>query len=450
MLRLGFILISIFLSFSSVTLADVEVEVSLEPNKGSVNDVFVLEVRVLGQDANSLGEPEFEENDSFEIRQTGSSQQHMLINGQSSFEIVFSYLVYPKNLKAGEYQIPQGYFSVAGKKVQLKQPKLTISNTNKTARKNSNSGIDFTQAVSLKNPYVGQQILYRTQLISSVKIQNPQISEIELNGFWRESFGKARDIVRYLGNQNTRLYVQREALFPVKAGKLQIPQRSLSLDLLITSQRTPPRRRRSYFNLWSQFHTQTTRAVPKQLRSQAIELNVRPLPPSPYPKTAYVPVGFLNLKTQLNKKELSVGESATLIIQLEGNANLRPLELPDISKTLQGKIKVYQDKPSLSSKLDGNDIIFSKTFSLALVPQIPGEIKIPEIKILSFNPERGKYVILSSNSFELKVSGTAEQTSNNLPSEIAPTTPAQGEQPAPAKSELRAQVKLKRHQNKQF
>ncbi|MGA1865402.1 MAG: BatD family protein, partial [bacterium] len=114
---------------------------------------------------------------------------------------------------------------------------------------------------------------------------------------------------------------------------------------------------------------------------------------------------------QLSRKEIKVGDSATITISVAGKGNIHDIPepvIPDIPD-----FKFYEDKPSLDVDTTLDGISGTKTFKKALVPTKPGEYRIPPIKVPFLDPDSGTYRIASTQPISITVlSGTEEEKLN--------------------------------------
>ena len=394
--------ILIYLFFAEVALAKPQVDITLQPESGTINDVYILEVSVTSTDSVEISAPIFDENSFFNFEQTSNNTSMVSINGKMTHTASFGFnLSAKKNLKPGTYKTPTGKISIAGSEIKLPQKELKIHKQNKEKKKNKNAGFDAIQFVSEKNPYIGQQIVYQTEIATPQDITNQTISDVEFKNFWRESFGEWKESIRAIGNQRIRRYSQKIALFPTETGFLSIPSRTYTADLLVPVSRGRRNTWSPFSDLWPGLSFQNSKRVRKNFVLDEIEVTVKPLPSPPISYNDYIPVGQVNLETSTDKNKLMQGESLTAKIIFFGDANLRPLKLPNL-ENIKG-FKIYEDKAKVETKINKNSIQMTKTFTLAIVPQEAGELTFPSLEILTFDPIQEKYKTLKTKTFNLNV-----------------------------------------------
>lgn len=385
-------LLSFSLPFFSTVAAPVfgpQVSISVNPRSATKDDSFNLVVRVEGAQTN-LGTPLFEKSTNFTIQGSGTSTEHQIINGGSSSSTSFNFTVFPNPLlEPGRYRLPRGEIIIGDENFSLDPGEIEI--TKVAARREAISGVDFVQLVENPEPYIGEQIVYRAEIASNVNMTNATLDNVDFTGFWHENFGSSREKRRRAGN--TAIYSIREALFPLETGTFQIPRRILTAEVEVQRRRTS-HRVDPWGNAWPDFFdfVPFPSTTTKKIASNALQINVKPLPPTPQGfEASHIPVGALSLSSKLSKTLVKQGESLTLIIELSGTANLRPFELPPFPPGLEKSFKVYPDKPELVIDADGEMLRLIKRFSFALIPLQSGTLSIPALSIPFFNPLAGRY-----------------------------------------------------------
>jgi hypothetical protein len=398
--------------------------VTLSPGAGTVDDTFELDVALQGKQGGQIGRPEFEASNDFDIESTGTSTRNEFVNGVQSFQILFSFQVTPRaDLPPGNYLLPKGTVAVDGQQIALNGTKISIfgPNSSTPATTSSSQGvraeidalrrepstIDFTHVVDNYQPYVGEQVIYRAEVATATGFASANLSDIELNGFWREPFGKNQEQVRNIGN--TVVHSIFEALFPSQSGDIEIPRRTLTAQIRVVD---PVHRRRS-MDLFEDFFSDMdafggSRMVTKRFVAQPFTVHVKDLPPPPFPHLGYIPVGDVSVRAGVDRTAVKQGESVTLKIEMTGDANLKPYELPQPYAGDIADFKTYVDKPQVETTPTKTRVLFRKVFDIALVPQKAGALKLPEYRIVTFDPKNGKYVTVTTGEHIIQVAASAE------------------------------------------
>jgi tetratricopeptide (TPR) repeat protein len=392
----------------TLCLADNRVSAEVDPTSGTVDDVFSLSITIDTSNVSDISNLEISPNNNFDVQTSGQASRHTMINGQVASEKTFTFILTPSDsLKPGNYVGPKGTIDLDGKTVAIDPVAIEIVDQPTTAAvdsKNKTDGVDFVQSVSNLKPYVGQQFLYSANIVTDRTLENPKLSELDLTGFWSESFGDAKETVRSVGNKRTKLFTLKEALFALEPGEFNIPKRQLTAQVQVPSSDRTGRPRRGFDSFFPDLFSFTMYNL-KDIRitAPAMPISVRPLPTPPETRQNHIPVGELILSTHIDKETLKQGENLTLTITLSGDANLRPLNLPNASEGDVSSFSIYEDKPELETTPKGDLIRFTKTFKVALIPNKAGMLAVPVYSFLTFNPKINKYITYKTEPRKVEV-----------------------------------------------
>lgn len=396
-------LLAVLLFLSAECLADINVDIQLDPERGTVEDIFELSITISGAEAQVVTEPEFEHENRFTIASTGRSQRHTLLNGSLSSEVIFSYDVTPDaSLTPGAYQLPRGQFRLNGETVFLKPKAVTIL---KRSAQQETSPIDFVHIVSNTSPFIGEQVTYSAEIVATSDMIDGSLTEQDIVGMWRESYDNQTEVIRHIPGSSDRRFTIREAYYPLQTGEISIPARTLTASIrkIEKSQRSQRSGVLSGMFDWSPFGSMNYRTISRRFVADSFKINVRPLPSLPPGAQSYIPVGDIGIRTVLEQKKLKQGESATLSISIFGDGNLRPLELPQPTSGDIQAFKTYEDKPSVRKLIEHDRIKQVKVFKIALVPQNAGNIAVPRYSLVTFNPKTERFTELSTDPLFLQV-----------------------------------------------
>ena len=177
------------------------------------------------------------------------------------------------------------------------------------------------------------------------------------------------DEVPYQSDRNGERYrvlERRYAIFPERSGSLTIPAMQLSGRLI----------ERPSDRLWQP----TVRGRRVQIESEPLTLEISPRPSS-FTGDFWLPARRITLSQQISDNEkLHVGEpvTRTVIVDavgLEENMLEEPV-WPEVAE-----VRIYPDQPQGISRDDGEWVLGHKEFRYAIVPEQPGEMVLPEIRL---------------------------------------------------------------------
>ncbi len=378
------------------------IHTSVTPEQGTTNTEFFLQISVSSSSLQNIGFPAFEQSKDLELKAKSTSISEQIINGSASYQKTFLYEVTAKHsLLPGEYQLPRGAITISDTKYRLPTKSLKIepaSNFMGDALKSkTDNGFSFIQLVSKENPYQGEQISYRVEIIAPTNLVKAELEEFEPEGVWRERFGKEEKSQRQAYNITINSFS--EAWFPISEGTLEIPKRVLRSELRQINNPFGRGRYPGGFPNGSLAEQLLGGMIPmlgqinnieKTIEADSISLKVRPLPKAPEGVSGYIPVGQISVTSSVDTEEVKVGEPVTLTIQVSGDANIRPLELGKEIKSSEAFTR-YDDQPIVKRIVQGQRVAYFKTYKTTLIPNNNGKLLIPQFKINWFDPESESY-----------------------------------------------------------
>lgn len=160
------------------------------------------------------------------------------------------------------------------------------------------------------------------------------------------------------------------------------------------------------------FGRQEVRSV-KYISSSAFPtITVKPLPSAGQPADYTGAVGDYKLYVNLSRNEVKADESITLTIELSGSGNIQYAQLP--TPQIPNSIERYDPeyKERITEKLSG--INGYKRHEYLLIPRYRGIYKIPPITFSYFDPEKEKYITLTSAPLEINVTEGPQATNNDV------------------------------------
>lgn len=138
------------------------------------------------------------------------------------------------------------------------------------------------------------------------------------------------------------------------------------------------------------------------IRSAAAQFTVRPLP-APPPAAFEGAVGDFTLKATITATEVAVGEAVTWTLELAGTGNWPEIRgLPPRAVSRDFDVVTPAARPSFAR---GTLFEGSLTEDILLLPTKEGTYRLGPVKFTYFDPKIGRYQVLTSETFILKVGG---------------------------------------------
>ncbi len=378
------------------------ISVTVNRTEVTIEDQILLVVKVEGAHG---AEPELPTLEGFRVTPAGQETQMSFVNGRSSSSVSYRFLLAPQ--RTGTFDVGVATLEVDG--ITYTSSPFQIRVLEASERPEEERDLFVTARVSTTTPYVGQQVLYTWRFYRRVQVTDPRLELPGFDGFLVEELGDVREYQATVGGRQYLVSELRRAIFPQEAGQVAIAPSQLAVEALVQ----PQGRSRSLLDDF--FSPRNTER--RVLRGPALELDVRPLPPAPPGFSGLV--GDFDIRAALSRRDLKVGESATLEVTVAGTGNAMLIgepRLPPLSE-----FKIYDDRPTSSLDRGGNELSGSKTFSKALVPLVAGELTIPPFELSYFDPEGGSYRTARAGPIAIAVAPADGEEELGLTESLAPT-----------------------------
>jgi hypothetical protein len=244
-------------------------------------------------------------------------------------------------------------------------------------------------AVDNERPFVGQQVTYSLYLLARVNVGGiDKLQQPRLDGFWTEEVEAPQQLVaesRILDGVPYHAYLLRKrALFPLRAGKSVIEPAEVGV---LTG-----------------FGVLFARGSVKRA-SQALTLDVQPLPPGKPPAFDPGNVGQWQISATAQPVDVGVGAPVTLRLVATGRGNVRDLRIPTLPK-IDG-LRAYDATTTDKEGVDKGQVTGTRTVEQLLVPERTGVIGIPALSLDTFDPVLKQYRTLHTEALELRVAPAA-------------------------------------------
>jgi len=334
----------------------------------------------------------------FKVIPRGRSTNLRVVNGTASREILFNYTLIP--VKAGDLRIPP--LTVRTPEGDYRTRKIDIAVSERPQKSAEDRDIFVRAEVSNDRPYAGEQLVYTFRLHRTLRITEAQFRKPDFSGFTAEGIGEERSDIAVIDGKRFHTTTLSYVLIPLTAGPKTIQPAVLECGVVHRDHRGGS----SPFDFDSLFGG--GRVETRVLRTEAIDIDVIPLPdPQGAPPFSGL-VGKMDIRASLDKTDLKTGESATLTLVIEGAGNIVDAKAPAID--VPDGFKAYADAPQEEIALDSNGYFGKKTFRTALVPLEPGVYRLPPAKLTYFDTGSETYVHRETASFSLTVEkGEAEK-----------------------------------------
>ena len=354
-----------------------------------------------------------------------SSSSMQIINGNvsQSYSYSFTYILVAN--KEGKFTIKPASIKVDGKTYTSNSLTINVikgkaNNTQNNNNSNSNSNQANSNQINADNifvrvylnknsAYIGEQIIATVKLYTRVGISGfDEINFPAYDGFFSQEIPTSNNINFKRENVDGNVYnvgvLQKMILYPQRSGKLKIKPFTISV---VVQKRV---RAVSFFD-------SGYRNVKTKLKSNALSVNIKPLPNKPAGfKNA---VGDFKLTAKLDKNKTKADDPIVLTVKISGNGNLKLIDEPKFD--FPPDFDVYDPKIKTNIKNDNSGAHGSISYEYLIIPRNGGDFKIPSYNFTYFNVSKNKYITLSTNDFNIHVekssNGDSKTVVNNISKE---------------------------------
>ena len=409
-----FLLVGVFVLAAGLAFGQrVTVEATVNARRIGIEDVLELTVSVNGGN----GTPRFPRIDGFRVSGPSTSSRFSIVNGRTSSTSSFTYQLVPQS--EGTFTILAIPVDVEGRTYETAPLRIEVVAGSVVPRRPRSRGFDpfgsrqrrrepeitaddvFVRTeVSKRSVYQGEGVVVTYRVFSKYMPHGPDVDDDPpLTGFWVEevNFGSPITAERQVvnGQEYWTFPMKQRVVFPARTGELTIPPLTLSMAFRTSS--------------FDAFFARASRPI--VLRSSAVTLDVKPLPPQGRGRDFTGAVGTYELDAVLSHEDVEAGNPVTLTLALRGRGNLRSLELPELPDT--PGFRIFD--PKMDERLRATSAGFGgeKTWEYVLVPEFGGTKEIGPWNFRYFDPSVGKYVDASAGTVRLHVSGAAASATAN-------------------------------------
>lgn len=421
MKRKSLIIFSIFMVVASVLVAQ-EAKMTLRaPNEVSVGQQFAVTYEINARPTD-FKTPTFNNFNFLGGPSQSSSSSTQYIHGKMTRTMSVSYTYYLSASAEGTFTIPKATCKVDGVVIESNTAQVKVvtgsgSQQNQTRVQNrygqrsqqqdepvqiDDNTLYVKISANKTNVYQGEEIIVTYRIYTQVNISQYQIDKLPITkGFWTEDlWDNNTQVQQYEETINGKRYlvgeIRRAALFPQESGLLTIEPLQLEVLAQLPSQR---RRTGSIFDLFDDAFFNTHQSVKKTLVSNALKINVKPLPTPPDNFTGGV--GNFSLSAKIDTDKIKANEALTYSLTVSGSGNLMLIDNVDVK--FPEVFEVYDPKVIPNIKHSDGGVSGSKTFEWILIPRSQGNYKIPEATLVFFNPQTKSYETRTTQSFNIQV-----------------------------------------------
>ncbi len=347
---------------------------------------------------------------------TSTSSSVQIIGGQVTREVSYTYTYVLAATKEGTFTIPPATISFDGKQftsnavtVQVRRGATQQQGTGQAQQPEDEIDVFLRAEVSNSTPYLGEQVILTYKLYFNNQISGhdgfQRISSFP--GFWvKNLFPNQREIPTTTEVINGKQYnvaeVRKFALFPQRTGKIEIRPGEAEVTVRV---RTEGRRRSSdpffdsFFN--DPFFSSRHRDVSRQLSSNSLTIDVKPLPTRDRPADFGSAVGRFTFSSEIDTKEVKTNEPINIKLTVRGSGNIELFDLPRM--VFPPDFDVFDPETRSNINVSPTGVSGTRVFEYLVIPRNPGKFTIRPVEFSFFDPARNAYIVERSPEYNIVV-----------------------------------------------
>jgi hypothetical protein len=354
------------------------------------------------------------------------------MNGQTTQSNSFSYSFTLRAQKEGSFTIPAATFVVDGNQVksnavqikvlagqqagtpQQQQQQQQQGTRNQQAQAFDKNEVFVKASASKTNPYQGEQVvithkLYVGQSVNGGYRLNSATMPTQ-SGLWSYTLGdpNAENTAKQevLNGKRYAVHeVRKTAVFPQKTGEVTVTPMEIDFTAgVITNQSTGDPFFDRFFG-----GRQNAQNYNLDVKSNIIQLNVKPLPQNNKPDDFSGLVGNFTLTSSLSRAQLKANDATNLTVTISGTGNLQHIDPLDI--VFPSDFDVTEPRVSDNINTKGNTVNGSRIFEYVIIPRNEGTFTIPAATFSFFDSQTNSYKTLRTTEYQMQIEKGSGQLS---------------------------------------
>jgi len=350
-----------------------EVVARLERARATVGESVGFEVVVSGA-GSGLAAPALQPPAGLEVLGVSRAENYSWVNGRSSSQTIFRYEI--GLLRPGRYILGPVRVQAGGRVLSSGVSELMVTAAAPGLATTSGAASLFVD-VEPRTPWVGEPVLLRVRLVLARDLaEEPAYVPPVTSGFWAETASRPESYYATQGGRRVLVTESRTRLYPLAPGSAQIGSAGAGVVFEGADGADPLRWRSG--------------RVPRRevtLRSQPIEVSVRPLPQGA-PQGFDGAVGTFTVRWSADRTRTSQDVPVTARLDVRGVGNLPLVKAPALVLA-DGEVFVRTSEDSLPAS--GTSGAGRRRFQWNVLPRHAGTLSIAVPAFVWFDPAPGVY-----------------------------------------------------------
>lgn len=350
-----------------------------------VGEAFTLGIEAKG--SQSVPAPALANLEGFQARYIGPSTQVAIVNGQVSASVEHRFALTAQ--REGEFVLGPFTVAHAGQTYETNSVRVVVGAGTDTADVGGEA-LRLVLSIPRHRVYLHERIVVDVLLyVGDVTARDVHFPTLQTSGMSIEGFGQPSRATQMIDGRRYEVLRFRGAAVPVQTGTRPFGPATLNLNLV--------QQQRNFFFAQRQ-------AV--ELRSEAIDLEVVPLPAQGRPDDFAGAVGRFALEVSASPTTVDAGDPVTVRITVRGDGNFANLAPPAFAEA--DGLRVYA--PQLVESGEAGVRVYEQV----VIPEGTQIDALPGLRLPYFDPDAERYAVAQTAPIPLHVrdsgraSGVAE------------------------------------------
>lgn len=395
--------------------AQVSVQVQA-PLQTEVGEQIRVSYVVNTSDVDDFKIGEFQGFDELYGPSTSRQSSYSMVNGKSTSSSSLTYTYVIRATQEGHFKLPAATVRAGGKTYKSKSSEIEVLPASAQSQQQHggrgqqgrirqqdrqtvkpSEELYITATASKTQIYEQEAVLLTYKLFTLVNIQQLAGEMPQLDGFHvQEIDSKAQMTLKYerVNGRNYGTTIWRQyVLFPQRSGKLTVP--SITFEAQVEEHNTSMDPFDVFFGGGS-----LTQIVKRSIKAPALEIDVKALP-QPRPDNFNGAVGDYTLSGSLTPTDMKANDAATLRLVVSGYGNMKLMKAPQVK--LPKDFEVYDPKVDDKTTYTAQGAKGNVVYDYIIVPRHGGNFTVPPVEFCYFDPQKGAYNTLRTDSFHVHV-----------------------------------------------
>lgn len=391
---------------------------SSAPSQVAVGQTFNYSI-VLNEKATNIAPMNFNHFNVLGGPNQSFSSSSSWVNGQHTTNVSYTYSYVLQAKQEGTFTIPAATVTVENQQVKSNAVTINVVAASQQAQtqprgrqpqRQQAPAFDkndiFVKAYASKStPYEGEEVIITHKLYVGAGVnggyQVTGVNAPTMSGFWSYTLGdpnaEAPQTSEIINGKRYNVHeIRRTAVFPQKSGKLTVTPFELDFvgRVLYSVQSNDP------FDFFFG-GGQRAQDYELKLKSNSVNLEVKPLPTANQPADFNGVVGNFTMNATLSRDQLNANDATNFVVTISGHGNLQHIDNLNVSFPADFDVTEPQISDNINTR--GSNVNGSRSFEYVLIPRSAGKFTLEAATFSFFDTKTRSYKTLETPPFDITV-----------------------------------------------